>query len=181
MTAGVCYFSDMSKTLPVGIFATCAALIVSPVAHADRAEPPPLYGYYNAFIDFSQQTFNGMPTPMDPITVHVQFTTQCDVNGCVPRWDNEADHVRNPGAPLVFEYRWNNDRWETSGEYPYFCVRKNPSSAVKSTRSDYLIPNPDGSFFGERTLTIDGAGCPGEGPGAHWLPISLTPVDPPPR
>ena len=181
MTAGVCYFSDMSKTLPVGIFATCAALIVSPVAHADRAEPPPLYGYYNAFIDFSQQTFNGMPTPMDPITVPVQFTTQCDVNGCVPRWDNKADHVRNPGAPLVFEYRWNNDRWETSGEYPYFCVRKNPSSAVKSTRSDYLIPNPDGSFFGERTLTIDGAGCPGEGPGAHWLPISLTPVDPPPR
>jgi hypothetical protein len=110
----------------------------------------------------------------------VQFTTQCDVNGCVPRWNNKTDHVGNPGAPLVFEYRWNNDRWETSGEYPYFCDRNNPKSVVKSTRSDYLIPNPDGSFFGERTLTIDGAGCPGEGPGTHWLPISLTPVDPPP-
>ena len=57
----------------------------------------------------------------------VQFTTQCDVNGCVPRWDNKTDHVRNPGAPLVFEYRWNNDRWETSGEYPYFCDRNNPA------------------------------------------------------
>jgi hypothetical protein len=151
----------MSKTLPIGVFAASAALIVSPVAHADRAEPPPLYGYYNVFIGFSKQTFNGMPTPMDPITVPVQFTTQCDVNGCVPIWDNGADHARNPAAPLVFEYRWNNARRETSGEYPYFCDRNNPSSAVKATRSDYLIPNPDGSLFGERTLTIDGAGCPG--------------------
>jgi hypothetical protein len=101
-----------------------------------------------------------------------------NVNGCVPRWDNKADQVRNPGAPLVFENRWNNDRWETSGEYPYFCDRNSPRSAVKSTRSDYLIPDPDGSFFGERTLIIDGAGRPGEGPGTHWLPMSLTPVDP---
>ena len=170
----------MMKSLSVGFSVAFAALIVPPVGHADRAEPVPLYGNYNVFIDFSKQTFNGMPTPMNPITVPVQLTTQCDVNGCVARWDNEADHVRNPGAPLVYEYRWNNDRWETSGEYPYFCDRNNPSSAVKSQRSDYWIPNPDGSFFGERTLTIDGAGCPGEGPGTHWVPISLTPVDQPP-
>jgi hypothetical protein len=32
-------------------------------------------------------------------------------------------------APLVFEYRWNNDRWKTSGEYPYFCDRNNPRSS----------------------------------------------------
>ncbi len=83
MTAWVCYRSDMSKTLPIGVFAACAALIVSPVAHADRAEPPPLYGYYDVFIDFSKQTFNGMPTPMESKTFPVQFTTQCDVNGCV--------------------------------------------------------------------------------------------------
>jgi hypothetical protein len=171
----------MVKTLSIGISAACAALIVPPVAQADRAEPPPLYGYYNAFIDFSKQTFNGMPTPMDPKTFPVQFTTQCDVNGCVVRMDNEGDHVRNPGAPSVFEYRWNNDRWETSEESPYLCDRSDPRSAVKSTRSDYLIPNPDGSFFGERTLIVDGAGCPGEGPGTHWLPISLTPIDPPPQ
>ncbi len=25
---------------------------------------------------------------------------------------------RNSGAPVAYEYRWNNDRWETSGEYP---------------------------------------------------------------
>ena len=124
----MCYFSGMSKTLPIAVFAGCAALIVSPVAHADRAEPPPMYGYYNVFIDFSQQTFNGMPTPMDPITVLVQFTTQCDVNGCVMRWDNETDHVRNPNAPLVFEYRWNNDRWESSGEYPYFAIAATPAA-----------------------------------------------------
>ncbi|MCV7238437.1 hypothetical protein A5765_11685 [Mycolicibacterium celeriflavum] len=164
----------------MAVFTGCTALVLSPVAHADRVEPPPLYGFYDVFIDFSKQTFNGMPTPMNPITVPVPFTTHCDLNGCVVRWDNKDDHARNPGAPLVYEYRWNNDRWETSGEYPYFCDRNDPSSAVQALRSDYLIPNPDGSFFGERTLVTKGAGCPGEGPGTHWVPIRLTPIDPPP-
>jgi hypothetical protein len=175
----MCYCSDMSKTLPIGVFAACAALTLSPVAHADRAEPPPLYGYYNLVIDFSKQTFNGLPTPMNPITVPVEFTTQCDVTGCGVRMDNKDDHARNPGAPLAYEYRWNNDRWETSGEYPYFCDRNDPNSAVTAQRSDYWIPNPDGSFFGERTLIIDGAGCSGEGPGTHLVPRSVTPIDPP--
>lgn len=169
--------SGMRTTLGAALAASVLAL-GSPVAHADRAEPPPLYGHYDLFIDFSKQTFNGMPTPMNSITVLAEFTTHCDVNGCVARMDNSDDHARNPGAPLAYEYRWNNGRWETSGEYPYFCDRNDPGSAVMATRSDYWIPNPDGSFFGERTLVIGGAGCPGEGPGTHWLPISLTPIDP---
>lgn len=161
----------------VGAFAAGAVSIGYPVAHADRVEPPPMYGHYNLFIDFSKQTFNGMPTPMNPMTVPVEFTTDCDVDGCVARMDNSDDHARNPGAPVAYEYRWNGNRWETSGEYPYFCDRSDPNSAVQARRSDYWIPNPDGSFFGERTLVIGGVGCPGEGPGTHWLPISLTPVD----
>jgi len=168
------------KPALAGALAASTALVVVPVTHADRAEPVPIYGYYNLFIDFSKQTFNGAPTPMNPITVPVKFTTQCDVNGCVMRMDNKDDHVRNPGAPLAYEYGWNNDRWETSGEYPYYCDRNDPNSVVKAQRSDYWIPNPDGSFFGERTLIIDGVGCPGEGPGTHLVPISLTPIDPPP-
>ncbi|MGV0722399.1 hypothetical protein ABQF17_14035 [Mycolicibacterium elephantis] len=170
----------MPNRLSVAVFAACAAVGVAPAAHADRAEPPPLYGYYDVFIDFSRQTFNGSPTPMNPITVPVELTTRCDVDGCVARWDNKDDHARNPAAPLVYEYRWTGDRWATSGEYPYLCDRADLDSAVTATRSDYLIPNADGSFYGERTLVIDGAGCPGEGPGTHWLPISLTPIDPPP-
>ncbi len=43
-----------------------------------------------------------------------------------------------------------------------------------------MLPRPDGSFFGQRTITVEGAGCPGEGPGVHSLPISVTPADPPP-
>ena len=164
----------------VGAFTAGAVSIGYPVAHADRVEPPPMYGHYNLFIDFSKQTFNGMPTPMNPITVPVEFTTNCDANGCVARMDNSDDHARNPGAPVAYEYRWNGNRWETSGEYPYFCDRSDPNSAVQARRSDYWIPNPDGSFFGERTLITEGPGCPGEGPGTHWLPLSLTPVDPPP-
>ncbi|OCB46554.1 hypothetical protein A5721_12690 [Mycobacterium vulneris] len=162
---------------PLGITLAATVLTLgSPVAHAERIEPPPLYGFYDLFIDFSKQTFNGTPTPMKSITVPVEFTTQCDVNGCVARMDNSDDHARNPGAPESYEYRWNNARWETGGQYPYFCDRNDPGSAVQAQRSDYWVPNPDGSFFGERTLVIGGAGCPGEGPGTHWLPISLTPI-----
>lgn len=84
--------------------------------------------------------------------------------------------LANPGAPISYECRWNNGRWETSGEYPYCGDRNDPGSAVQAHRSD---SNPDGSFFGGRTLVIGGVGCPGEGPGAHWLPISLTPGGPP--
>jgi len=180
VTARVCYCSDMSKTLSIGVFAACAALMVAPAAHADRAEPPPLYGWYDVFIDFSKQTFEGMPTPMESKTFPVEFSTDCDVTGCVMRMDNKDDHARNAGAPVAYEYRWNNDRWETSGEYPYWCDRNDPSSVVTAQRSDYWIPNPDGSFFGERTLVIDGTGCPGEGPGTHLVPIAATPIDPPP-
>jgi hypothetical protein len=164
-----------------GAFAAIAVSTEIRIARADRVQPPPLYGFYNAFVDFSKQTFNGVPTPMDSKTFLVEFTTHCDVNGCVARMDNSGDLARNPGAPAVFEYRWKGGRWETSGPYPYLCERMNPNSAVKSVRADYLIPKPDGSFFGERTLTVEGAGCPGEGPGVHWLPISLTSADPPAR
>lgn len=155
-------------------------MLAAPGAHADRPTPPLLFGYYDVFVDFSRQTFNGVPTPMPAKTFLVQYSAGCDVNGCVVSMDNSDDLARNPGAPVVFEYRWNNGRWETSGDYPFLCDRMNPDSAVASVRSDYLIPHPDGSFSGERTLAVGGAGCPGEGPGTHWLPIAVTPVEPPP-
>ena len=174
------YRGAMAKTL-AGAFAAITLSTVIAIAHADRVRPPPLYGFYNVFVDFSKQTFNGVPTPMDSKTFPVDYTTRCDVNGCVVVMDNSGDVARNPSAPAVFEYRWKNGRWETSGPYPYFCDRLNPDSAVRSVRADYLIPKPDGSFVGERTLTVEGAGCPGEGPGVHWLPTSLTPADTPAR
>ena len=100
----------------VGALAAGALSIVSPVAHADRAEPPPLYGYYNVFIDFSKQTFNGMPTPMESKTFPVLFTTHCDVNGCVAThgqqgrpmpaiqallWFTSTDGTTTGGKPAV--------------------------------------------------------------------------------
>ncbi len=180
MTFPLCLAVPARFVAAGALAAIALSMAVSP-AHADRPQPPPLYGFYNVFVDFSKQTFNGAPTPMDARTFLVEYKTHCDVNGCVASMDNSGDLTRNPGAPAVFEYRWRNGRWETSGPYPYFCERMNPNSAVTSIRADYLIPRPDGSFFGERTLTVEGAGCPGEGPGVHRLPISLTPADPPAR
>ena len=62
-----------------------------------------------------------------------------------------------------------------------FCDPTGANGTVPSRRSDFLVPNPDGSFWGERTFIVEGRGCPGEGPGVYWLPISLSPIDPPPR
>ncbi|KAA0074802.1 hypothetical protein CIW52_34065 [Mycolicibacterium sp. P9-64] len=169
----------MSRTFAVGAVAACAALITSPVASADRVEPVPVYGFYDVHVDFAKQTFNGMPTPMESKAFPVEFSTHCDVDGCVMRMDNSGDQVRNPSAPLEYEYHWNNGRWETSGEQPYLCERTDPDSGVPSQRSDYWIPNSAGSFRGERTLVVGGAGCPGEGPGTHSVPISMTPIGPP--
>lgn len=171
----------MSRILALAVVGACTALVASPTVQADRDEPPPLYGYYDLFVDFTQQTFNGMPTPMPQRTFPTRFTTQCAVDGCVARMDNADDHARNPGAPVEYEYRWRVDRWETSGPYPFFCDRNDPNSAVRSQRSDFWISAPGGRFLGERTLVIEGAGCPGQGPGTHRVPIGLTPIDPPPR
>lgn len=170
----------MYKALAVGVTVACAILSCAPSAQADRVQPVPIYGYYNVFIDFSKQTFNGVPTPMNSVSYSTEFATQCDVTGCVAQMDNSEDQVRNPSAPSQFEYRWNGGRWETSGEQSYLCERTNPSSGVPATRSDHWIPNADGSFHGGRTLVVGGAGCPGEGPGTHWVPIALTPIDPRP-
>lgn len=171
----------MWRTASGAAVVACAALLTAPAADADRVEPVPAYGFYDVFVDFARQTFNGVPTPMESKTFPVEFSTHCDVNGCVMRMDNSGDQARNPAAPRQFEYRWNNGRWETSGEQPYLCQRTDPNSGVPSRRSDFWIPQPDGGFHGERTLVVGGAGCPGEGPGAHWVPIRMTPIDPPPR
>jgi hypothetical protein len=171
----------MYKALAAGVTVACMVLPCAPSAHADRVEPVPIYGYYEVLIDFAKQTFNGVPTPMDPVAYPTEFSTQCDVDGCVARMDNSDDRARNPAAPLEFEYRWNNARWETGGEQPYLCDRTDPTSGVPATRSDYWIPHGDGSFHGERTLIVVGTGCPGEGPGTHRVPVSLTPIEAPPN
>ncbi|MGV0794886.1 hypothetical protein ABQE89_24125, partial [Mycolicibacterium sp. XJ1819] len=155
-------------------------MVLPAVAHADRAEPAPIYGYYDALLDHSQQTFNGLPAAAEPATQLGLFTTNCGVDGCVVHWLRETQINQSPDAPALFDYRWNNDRWESSGEYPFYCNPDGSGGSVTTQRSDWLRPNGDGSFSGERTFTVAAPGCPGQGPGTYWLPISLTPVDPPP-
>jgi hypothetical protein len=169
------------KTLSVAGVAACIAAAVCPDAHADRAEPIPVYGFYNAYIDRTKQTLNGRPIPTDPSNMLGLFSTNCDAKGCVVRWLRETEIVQNPNAPDLYTYTWNNGRWESGGDYPYFCDPTGANGTVPSWRSDFLVPNPDGSFWGERTFTVGAPGCPGEGPGVYWLPISLTPIDPPGR
>lgn len=47
----MCYPVTMRRSAAVVLAATAASLVV-PVAHADREEPPPLYGHYDVFVDF---------------------------------------------------------------------------------------------------------------------------------
>ena len=168
--------------MSLAVFTGCTALALAPVAGADRAEPIPIYGYYNALLDHSRQTFNGRPAFAEAAMQLGLFTTNCDVNGCVSRWLRETGITQDPHAPSQFEYRWRDDRWESAGEYPFYCDPDGSGGTVTTQRSDWLKPNGGGSFSGERTFTVPAPGCPGQGPGTYWLPISLTPTDPrPPR
>ena len=166
-----------STVLSVTALALCATAVAAPTAHADRPQPVPVYGYYDVFIDHSRQTFNGLPAPSDPSTQLGVFKTNCDLNGCVAHWLRLSDLVENPNAPALYDYTWNNNRWESSSEYPFHC---DAGGTAPSVRSDFLVPNADGSFYAERTFVVDAPGCPGEGPGTYWLPITLTPTDTPP-
>jgi hypothetical protein len=161
------------RALCAATFAAVAALAVAAPASADRAQPVPLFGTYDTFLDHSQQTFNGRPDISDPSTQAASFTTTCVASGCVAHWLRLTELTENPNAPALFDYVWTGNRWESTAEYPFHC---NDGSAVTTTRSDFLAPNDDGSFTGERTFTVDGAGCPGDGPGTYWLPFTLTPT-----
>ncbi len=120
----------------------------------------PLFGSYDTFLDHSRQTFNGQPDFSDPSVQAASFTTTCGL-------------TENPNAPALFDYQWVNGRWESAGEYPFHCDDR---SAITTTRSDSLTPNGDGSFTGERTFTVIGPGCRGDGARTYWLPFTLTPT-----
>ncbi|WP_078308565.1 MULTISPECIES: hypothetical protein [unclassified Mycobacterium] len=156
------------------VLAVVAALSGAGVARADRPEPVPLYGTYDTYLDHSRQTFEGRPDASDPSTQAASFTTLCGAQGCVAHWLRLAELADNPHAPALFDYRWNGDRWESSSDYPFHC---SDGGAVIAARSDFLVPNGDGSFSGERTFTVGAPGCPDDGPGTYWLPFTLTPTD----
>ncbi|WP_195167570.1 MBOE_33420 family protein [Mycobacteroides abscessus] len=153
--------------------AAIGALTGAWTARADRPEPVPLYGAYDTYLDHARQTFEGRPDPSGPSTQAASFTTTCTAQGCVAHWLRVAELSDNPNAPALFDYRWNGDRWESSADYPFHC---GAGGTVTAARSDFLIPNGDGSFWGERTFTVGAPGCPGDGPGTYWLPFTLTPT-----
>jgi hypothetical protein len=150
-----------------------AAILAAPVAGGDRPEPVPLFGSYDTFLDHSRQTFNGQPNFSDPSVQAASFTTTCVASGCVDYWLRLTELTENPNAPALFNYQWVNNRWESTGEYPFHC---DDGSAITTMRADSLTPNGDGSFAGERTFTVIGPGCPGDGAGTYWLPFTLTPT-----
>jgi len=157
-----------------GALVAFPAAMPAPPASADRAQPVPLYGSYDTLLDHSQQTFSGQlgsqPRASEPSTQAAAFTTNCDAGGCTAHWLLVDKLAENPNAPALFDYRWVTDRWVSSSQYPFHC---DDGSKVTTTRSDFLLPNGDGSFHGERTFTV---GAPGDGPGTYWLPFTLTPT-----
>jgi hypothetical protein len=163
----------IARILCVVPLAVAASILLAPVAGADRAQPVPLYGSYDTFLDHSRQTFNDRPDFSEPSVQAASFATTCVASGCVAHWLRLTELTENPNAPALFDYHWANDRWESTGEYPFHC---DDGAAITTTRSDFLMPNGDGSFSGERTFTVIARGCPGDGPGTYWLPFTLTPT-----
>lgn len=152
--------------------ATVTIAMMLPVfAASHRSEPVPIYGSYNRDLDRSKQTFNGHLNPNNrPWKQKEDFSTTCDASGCVARTPNL---YAPPGSPKFIEYQWSNNRWELKADHLFNC---NDGSRVKSTLSEFFTSNGDGSFSGERSIKIGGAGCPGEGPGIYRIPFKLVPI-----
>ena len=138
-------------------FAVVTAGVGTPLAGADRPQPVPLYGSYNTFLDHSKQTFNGQSRASEPSTQAASFTTNCDASGCVAHWLLVEQLRDNPNAPSLFDYQWAGDRWVSSSDYPFHC---DDGGTVATTRSDFLVPNGDGRFRGERTFAVGAPGWP---------------------
>lgn len=112
-----------SRFIAVVAVVSGAAAVQVPAADADRAEPAPLYGYYDAFLEHAKQTFNGSSIASESATQLGLFTTRCDASGCVSHWLRETELVNNPNAPALYTYTWANERWESRSEYPYPAAR----------------------------------------------------------
>jgi hypothetical protein len=156
----------MSLAIGAALFA------VASTASASRPEPVPLYGTYSMYLDREKQTFNGHQDVTNrPVKQTESFTTDCDASGCVARSINK----RPP--PASFEYHWANGHWESVAGQQRQYLFCNDGSKVDSIKLDVIKSNGDGSFSGERTITVSGTGCLGEGPGKYWLPFTLTPAE----
>ena len=160
-------FSRFYMPLAIGI----VVLVEAASASAQQLEPVPLHGTYNMYLDRSKQTFNGHAVATNrPLTQTENFTTYCDASGCV------AHSLNKRPPPAFFDYHWVEGHWESVKEQQRQYLICNDGSKVNSVKFDIIKPKGDGSFSGERTITVSGSGCPGEGPGKYWLPFTLTPV-----
>lgn len=114
----------IARILCVVPLAVGASILLAPVAGADRAQPVPLYGSYDTFLDHSRQTFNDRPDISEPSVQAASFATTCVASGCVAHWLRLTELTENPNAPALFDYQWVNDRWVSTGEYPFPLRRR---------------------------------------------------------
>ena len=103
----------IARILCVVPLAVGASILLAPVAGADRAQPVPLYGSYDTFLDHSRQTFNDRPDFSEPSVQAASFATTCVASGCVAHWLRLTELTENPNAPALFDYHWANDQWVT--------------------------------------------------------------------
>jgi len=164
---------NTAKTFCTAALVITNLLISLPTSAITREEPVPIYGSYNAYLDHSKQTFNGRPDVSKSVIQPASFSTVCISSGCVAHWQLSTRLSDNPNAPTLLDYHWINGRWESTGEYPFRC---NNGNKVTVTRFDFLTPKGGGNFSGERSFTVHGVGCPGDGPGIYRLPFTLTPT-----
>jgi hypothetical protein len=92
-----------------GAVVVVPAAMPAPPAAADRAEPVPLYGSYDTFLDHSQQTFSGLlgsqPRASEPSMQAASFATKCDAGGYTAHWLLVDKLAENPNAPALFDYQ----------------------------------------------------------------------------
>jgi hypothetical protein len=159
----------LEKAIAFGVAA--AAAMAPATAAADPATyessrggpsaPVLLNGRYVVNRALDRQTFNGSPAPAIPFSGQVDFTTTCEIGGCIAHSSLTANGV-------AFDFRWTGTAWQSVQHFDWTCGGQTAPATVTYT----FAPNSNGTLTGSRIAAV---ASPGSG-SAHVLGTEVSPL-----
>ena len=152
-----------------------------PAAQSSTQDPavarPVLDGTYRVDLDFQHQSLNGSPNPQPNATGWWAFRSMCTPTGCVAtatKLDANLNQAPNiPGSTDVFRFvdgHWQNAPTSYPGDRACPGVGTVPVTMVGHSS---WTAQPDGTFQGVQTATVQTDVCGSEGE-AYQVPFVAT-------
>jgi serine/threonine protein kinase, bacterial len=168
----------------------------SPVSPRAPAQPtsqpppvvsaPPLDGTYRLDFDRSRRTHNGTPDPgpASNSALWMGFRSACTLTGCVAT--SALLDAKNLQAAAALDFymvlHWVDGRWEGDHTSPTECSPVGDSS-VSANQTEFetysLEPQPDGTYSGTLTYTVQTNECGQQG-SVRELPLTAVRTGPVP-